>query len=65
LVIGRSGEQDTMTLRAESAESDAGLASTLANALQALTKLKGDVEIVPPGSLPNDGLVIADERKYT
>ena len=65
LVVGRTGEQDTMTLRAESASPDAGLASTLANVLQDLTKLKGEVEIVPPGSLPNDGLVIADERKYT
>lgn len=65
LVVGRTGEQDTMTLRAESAGNDASLGSVLANELQALTKLKGDVEIVAPGSLPNDGLVIADERKYT
>jgi phenylacetate-CoA ligase len=64
LVVGRSGEQDTMTLRAESPGSGADLASVLASDLQALTKLKGEVEIVAPGSLPNDGLVIADERKY-
>ncbi len=32
--------------------------------LQAVTKLKGEVEIVAPGSLPNDGKVIADERTY-
>ncbi len=64
LVVGRSGEQDTMTLRAESPGSGADLALVLASDLQALTKLKGEVEIVAPGSLPNDGLVIADERKY-
>jgi phenylacetate-CoA ligase len=65
LVVGRTGEQDVMTLRAESAASGADLVTALANDLQALTKMKGDVEIVPPGSLPNDGLAIADERKYT
>ena len=34
-------------------------------ALQGVTKLKGAVEFVTPGSLPNDGKVIADERKYS
>jgi phenylacetate-CoA ligase len=63
LVVGRSGEQDVMTLRAEAAE-DAGLKAKLAETLQAVTKLKGEVEIVAPGTLPNDGKVIADERTY-
>jgi phenylacetate-CoA ligase len=63
LVVGRAGEQDTMTLRAE-APDDAGLRTHLADTLYAVTKLKGDVEIVAPGSLPNDGKVIADERTY-
>jgi phenylacetate-CoA ligase len=65
LVVGRQGEQDTMTLRAESASADAGLKAKLAETLQAVTKLKGEVELVAPGSLPNDGKVIADERTYT
>jgi phenylacetate-CoA ligase len=63
LVVGRAGEQDTMTLRAE-AKDDAALKAGLAETLQAVTKLKGEVEIVAPGSLPNDGKVIADERTY-
>jgi len=63
LVVGRAGEQDTMTLRAEAA-SDAGLKAKLIETLQSVTKLKGEVEIVAPGSLPNDGKVIADERTY-
>ena len=63
LVVARSGEQDVMTLRAEAAD-DAGLKAKLAETLQAVTKLKGEVELVAPGSLPNDGKVIADERKY-
>jgi phenylacetate-CoA ligase len=64
LVVGRAGEQDTMTLKAEAASPDAGLKARLADTLQSLTKLKGDVELVTPGSLPNDGKVIADERTY-
>jgi phenylacetate-CoA ligase len=63
LVVGRNGEQDTMTLRAEAPE-DAGLKAKLAETLQSITKLKGEVELVAPGSLPNDGKVIADERTY-
>src|SRR6476659_5891562 len=64
LVVGRAGEQDVMTLKAEAAGADAVLKAKLAETLQALTKLKGEVEIVAPGSLPNDGKVIADERTY-
>jgi phenylacetate-CoA ligase len=65
LVVARQGEQDIMTLRAESATADAGLKAKLAETLQAVTKLKGEVELVAPGSLPNDGKVIADERTYS
>jgi phenylacetate-CoA ligase len=65
LVVGRAGEQDVMTLRAEVASRDAGLQAKIAETLQAVTKLKGEVELVAPGSLPNDGKVIADERTYT
>jgi phenylacetate-CoA ligase len=36
----------------------------VAETLQGVTKLKGAVDLVAPGSLPNDGKVIADERKY-
>jgi phenylacetate-CoA ligase len=65
LVVGRAGEQDVMTLRAEAGKSDEGLKARLGETLQAVTKLKGQVELVAPGSLPNDGKVIADERTYT
>lgn len=64
LVVTRDGEQDTMVLRAESASQDDGLASAVAETLQAATKLKGAVELVAAGSLPNDGKVISDERDY-
>jgi phenylacetate-CoA ligase len=64
LVVGRQGEQDVMTLKAEAAGGGQALADALAEAVQAATKLRATVEIVPPGTLPNDGKVIADERSY-
>jgi phenylacetate-CoA ligase len=62
LVVGRENEQDTMTLLAECAAPDAAVEAALAETLQSVTKLKGAVKLVAPGSLPNDGKVIADER---
>jgi len=62
LVVGRAAEQDTMTLMAECAAPDAALEAAVAATLQAVTKLNGAVKLVAPGTLPNDGKVIADER---
>ncbi len=61
LVVTREAEQDAMTLHAESGSGE-GLADAVAATLQSVTKLKGAVKIVAPGSLPNDGKIIADER---
>ena len=62
LVVGRQAEQDFMTLVAECAAPASALESAIAATLQSVTKLKGTVKLVAPGSLPNDGKVIADER---
>ncbi|WP_376985174.1 phenylacetate--CoA ligase family protein [Bosea sp. R86505] len=62
LVVGRADEADTMTLKAEIYAQPAGLIDAMSSTLQQVTKLKGSVEILPMGSLPNDGKVIADER---
>jgi phenylacetate-coenzyme A ligase PaaK-like adenylate-forming protein len=62
LVVGRANEQDSMTLIAETAARDAALEGALAESLQSVTKVRGAVKLVAPGSLPNDGKVIADER---
>jgi phenylacetate-CoA ligase len=62
LVVSRENEQDAMTLHVESPSNDASFANAIAESLQSVTKLKGAVKLVPPGSLPNDGKVIADER---
>jgi len=63
LVVDRKAEQDTMTLLAECAPSDPALETAVAATLQSVTKLKGAVKLVAPGTLPNDGKLIADERK--
>jgi phenylacetate-CoA ligase len=62
LVVRRAVEQDEMILRAECAGAPAQLASAVAATLQAVTKMRGAIELVAPGALPNDGKIIADER---
>ena len=43
---------------------EAHLQARIGAAIRDVTKLRGDVECVTPGSLPNDGLVIQDARSY-
>lgn len=62
LVIGRANELDTMTLKAEIYAEPKGFVDAVSSTLQQVTKLKGSVEVLPLGALPNDGKVIADER---
>ena len=64
LCVTREAEQDMMTLAAECAAPASGLEDAVAATLQVVTKLKGRVTLVAPGSLPNDGKIIADERSY-
>ena len=52
-----------MVLRCETApDGEDGLSAALGQALTEATKLRGVIEIVSPGSLPNDGKVIDDTR---
>jgi len=62
LSVTRQAEQDVMTLAAECATNATSLADAVAATLQSVTKLKGRVDLVAPGTLPNDGKIIADER---
>jgi phenylacetate-CoA ligase len=64
LVVTRVGEADAMTLKAESTVVDSGLQQAIGESLRAVMKLGGAVELLPPGSLPNDGKVIEDARTY-
>jgi phenylacetate-CoA ligase len=61
VIARREGDSDAMTVQIESAGGDAdAYAASVAETL----KLKGVVEVVAPGSLPKDGLVIEDQRTY-
>jgi phenylacetate-coenzyme A ligase PaaK-like adenylate-forming protein len=64
LVVSHDGESDVMTLKAEVSAAAPALAAAVTESLTASTKLKGRVELVAPGTLPNDGKVIEDVRRY-
>src|SRR5690606_2881518 len=64
LVVGREGARDVMTFLVEPAVGASVDASAVEVTLRDVTKLGGKVRPVDPGSLPNDGKVIADERDY-
>ncbi|MDF1716779.1 MAG: phenylacetate--CoA ligase family protein [Antarcticimicrobium sp.] len=61
VIATRNGEMDAMTVQIEA---EGGDARAYANSVADLLKLKGRIEIVAPGALPRDGLVIEDQRKY-
>ena len=64
LVVSGEMANDQMVLRAEAASGADGLLERVGEAIRDITKLRGHVELVPPGSLPNDGKVIEDARSY-
>ena len=64
LVVSGEMGRDDMTLHVETRETAAGLADQLADTLREVTKLRGDVAMMAPGSLANDGKVIEDARSY-
>jgi len=64
LVVEGEAGNDRMTLHCEAKERPAGLAEAIVASIREVTKLRGEVLLVDPGSLPNDGKVIEDRRKY-
>ena len=64
VVEGETGN-DRMTLKCEVKERPAGLAEAIVASMRDVMKLRGEVELLAPGALPNDGKVIDDTRKYT
>ncbi|MGA0281974.1 MAG: phenylacetate--CoA ligase family protein [Paracoccaceae bacterium] len=61
VIATREGDMDAMTVQIETS---AGEASVFEDLVKTHLKLKGTIEIFPAGSLPRDGLVIEDQRKY-
>lgn len=64
LVVRSQDNVDQMTLRCEVEGGDEGLRNTIAGSVQTVLKLRGAVEFVAPGTLPNDGKLIEDARSY-
>ena len=64
LVIEGEMANDRMSLHVECSSTPEGLAQALAGSLRDVTKLRGEVLLRTPGSLPNDGKVIEDARRY-
>ena len=65
LVVAGEMANDSMVLKVETACSGPdALAQKISDAIRDVTKLRGDVELVAVGSLPNDGKVIEDARSY-
>ena len=64
LVVSGEMANDSMTFQVEAASTDGGLDQRISAAIRDVTKLRGTVQLLAPGSLPNDGKVIEDARSY-
>ena len=64
LVVSGEMANDQMTLKVEVAQASSELSNKVSEAIRDVTKLRGQVELVEVGSLPNDGKVIEDARSY-
>jgi phenylacetate-CoA ligase len=64
LVVTGEMANDVMTLKVEVVAAPDGLATRIGDTIRDVTKLRGTVELLPLGSLPNDGKVIEDARSY-
>ena len=65
LVIDWVDQADIMTLKVEAPQASTDLEKAMEGTIRAVCKVGGKVEFAKPGSLPNDGKVIDDVRKYT
>ena len=64
LVVEGEMANDRMTLHIESTAAPQGLAEAVAGSVRDVTKLRADIVLAAPGTLPNDGKVIEDRRSY-
>ncbi len=64
LVVSGEMANDQMTLKVEASSTPEGLDARIGEAIRDVTKLRGQVELLNPGALPNDGKVIEDARSY-
>ena len=64
LVVDNPEGNDCMTLHCEVGGGSNALTQAIAGSIRDVTKLRGEVRLCAPGSLPNDGKVIDDVRMY-
>jgi phenylacetate-CoA ligase len=64
LVVSGEMANDSMHFQVETASAPSGLDQRISEVIRDVTKLRGTVQLVAPGSLPNDGKVIEDARSY-
>jgi phenylacetate-CoA ligase len=64
LVVAGEMANDSMTLHVEVPGMPDGLAARVADSVRDVTKLRANIVLCAPGSLPNDGKVIEDARSY-
>jgi phenylacetate-CoA ligase len=64
LVVDNTDAQDHMTLHCEVAGASEELAAAVVASIRDVTKLRGEVVFCAANALPNDGIVIADLRRY-
>ncbi|HJV83829.1 MAG TPA: AMP-binding protein [Noviherbaspirillum sp.] len=64
LVVTGEMANDVMTLHCEVDDRNAVMEGSIVDTIRDVTKLRGEVVLVARGSLPNDGKVIEDARKY-
>jgi phenylacetate-CoA ligase len=65
VVVGRDGHQDTLTLRVElGPDAPASARGALETAIRDVMKLRGTVEVVAPGAIPERAKKIDDRRTW-
>jgi phenylacetate-CoA ligase len=64
LVVDNPAGSDRMTLHCEARGAPEGFARAVTESIREVTQLRGEVRLVAPGELPNDGKVIEDAKKY-
>jgi phenylacetate-CoA ligase len=65
LVVTNPDSSDLMTLNCEVGDvRSENLQGNIADSIRDVTKLRAEVRLVAIGSLPNDGKVIEDSRKF-
>ncbi|MFN0184754.1 MAG: phenylacetate--CoA ligase family protein [Aquabacterium sp.] len=65
LVVSGEMSNDQLALRVEVSAQPDGIVDAIARSIRDITKLRGDVQLLAPGTLPNDGKVIEDSRSFS